>query len=379
MKNVLQTKALFVLFAIVLLTPVSVARASAFDDMAHGIGIFLGAVRDGVLRPIQNSYCGWYDSEVASGAWGAGDFRKTVGDHICAGFTPDQNESPSFAAGTSTLALPGFTGLNLSGFNFQFPQVNVSPSALPGVSESSNTVATGTVSLPGSTVTSDNASGGALDPSSILYWTNIQRHDNGSLAALSDNATLDTIAQIRVKDMFAKQYFDHYSPSGDNVSKEAAANGYQYITIGENIALGNFASARALVQAWMDSPGHRANILNGTYTEIGIYAEEGQYQGSDVWIASQVFGKPLGDCPEPSAADKTAIANEQAQANSLAAQLSTIKNQMAADSSDTAAYNADAAKYNSIANQYNALIADIKNRAAVYNTAVNAFNACIKS
>ena len=141
---------------------------------------------------------------------------------------------------------------------------------------------TSTATLPGGLSGTTTENGVSLNDSEILYWTNIARSDNGGLAALNEDTTLDKIATIRVEDMFAEQYFDHYSPTGDNVSLEANANGYSYITIGENIALGNFGSSRDLVTAWINRPGHRANILNTGYTEIGVAAEQGIYQGSEI-------------------------------------------------------------------------------------------------
>ena len=232
--------------------------------------------------------------------------------------------------------------------------------------------------LPGGLSGSTDQNGVSLNPSEIMYWTNIERSNNGGLSALLENNILDKIAKIRVEDMFAKQYFDHYSPTGDNVSLEANANGYQYITIGENIAEGNFGSSRDLVTAWMNSPGHRANILNTKYTEIGVAAEEGTYQGSQVWISSQVFGEPLGNCPSPDVSAKQEIANDQTQATDLMTEITSAKAQLTADSGNSSTYNSEASVYNNLATQYNALVATMKTLTAQYNREVAAFNACIK-
>src|SRR5262249_8345343 len=114
-----------------------------------------------------------------------------------------------------------------------------------------------------------------LTQAGVIKWTNIQRQENGALPALTVNAKLNESAQLKLKDMFAKQYFEHVSPSG--VGPDGLANevGYAYASIGENLALGNFADDRALVQAWMDSPGHRANILGKSYREIGVAVGKG--------------------------------------------------------------------------------------------------------
>ena len=99
--------------------------------------------------------------------------------------------------------------------------------------------------------------------------------------------------------MFEKEYFEHKSPSGIGASDIAHDVGYEFILVGENIALGNFDGDEALVQAWMDSPGHRANILNKRYTEIGIAAEKGLYQGKMMWLAVQIFARPMSLCQNP--------------------------------------------------------------------------------
>ena len=50
----------------------------------------------------------------------------------------------------------------------------------------------------------------------------------------------------------------------------------------------------------MASPGHRANILNSRFIDIGVAVKEGEYQGKETWLAVQEFGEPLSDCPSPS-------------------------------------------------------------------------------
>ncbi|MEK7157902.1 MAG: CAP domain-containing protein, partial [Patescibacteria group bacterium] len=133
----------------------------------------------------------------------------------------------------------------------------------------------------------------------ILDSTNRQRKANGSLLRLSQNSKLNQIANLRIKDMFAKGYFEHISPSGIGASDIASDVGYEFILVGENIALGNFNGDEAMVQAWMDSPGHRANILNKRYTEIGIAAEKGLYQDKMMWLAVQIFARPMSLCQNP--------------------------------------------------------------------------------
>ncbi len=386
MKNKAKNWLSISLFAL-LLTPffafadTPAAKTTAFNELAKGIGLFLGFVKNDIIFPIRNDYCRQYGDGLKSGEWQEGDLRSKVGKRFCAGFTPTPNQAA--IAGTSTFSLPDFSVTGFSFPNFSLPKLVMPTSALPG-SEGTSSQApasgTSTESLPGTLVGSTEENGVSLNPSQIEYWTNIERHNNGDLPGLENNTLLASLAKIRVDDMFAKQYFEHVSPSGDNISKEAKAHGYDYITIGENIALGNFGSSRDLVTAWMNSPGHRANILNGNYVEIGVYAAQGTYQGNQVWIAAQIFGKPLGNCTGPDAALKQKIASEQAEAKNTSANLATMKAELdQMDSSNADAYNAKASAYNVLAKQYNTLVADIKSLTTTYNQEVNAFNACIKT
>lgn len=137
---------------------------------------------------------------------------------------------------------------------------------------------------------------GQLSVAGILQATNRERaaHD---LPTLSANAQLNQAAQKKVADMFARQYFAHEAPDGTGPADLVKATGYQYIRVGENLALGNFASDAALVQAWMDSPGHRANILHTGFSEIGLAVGRSEFAGTEVWLAVQTFAAPLDSCP----------------------------------------------------------------------------------
>ena len=128
--------------------------------------------------------------------------------------------------------------------------------------------------------------------------TNIKRINNG-LSPLSRSDKLSASAAKKVKDMFEKQYFEHISPSGRGVKDLAQEAGYEFIVIGENLALGNFENDESLVQAWMESPGHRDNILNSRFREIGVAVGKGVFEGKSTWIAVQHFGFPVSYCPGP--------------------------------------------------------------------------------
>lgn len=83
-----------------------------------------------------------------------------------------------------------------------------------------------------------------LNSDQIIKLTNIQREKMG-LLPIKENAKLDLSSLTKVKDMFEKQYFEHNSPSGAGVKDLAESVGYEFIIIGENLALGNFESDEA--------------------------------------------------------------------------------------------------------------------------------------
>jgi uncharacterized protein YkwD len=213
----------------------------------------------------------------------------------------------------------------------------------------------------------------------VIADTNTQRTDN-ALAPLAENDTLDDIATLRLDDMFAKQYFAHIAPNGASALTVASSVGYSYLALGENLALGNFAGDSGVVTAWMNSPGHRANILDVHYTQIGVAVREGVFQGESTWIAVQVFGKPASACPAPDADLKTAIDTSESDIATMEGDLQTEKaaiNAMQPQSGD--AYNQKVSEYNSLVSQYNNLTAQAQAAITQYNTEINSFNACLAS
>ncbi|WP_084423439.1 CAP domain-containing protein [Cohnella thermotolerans] len=102
----------------------------------------------------------------------------------------------------------------------------------------------------------------------VLGLVNQERSKAG-LSPLSLNAQLSNVAMIKAKDMSDNRYFSHQSPTYGSPFDLMKANGIAYNVAGENIAQGQ-TSADEVMSQWMNSPGHRANILNGSYTQIGI-------------------------------------------------------------------------------------------------------------
>ena len=221
-----------------------------------------------------------------------------------------------------------------------------------------------------------------LSVGGILDFTNRQRKENGSLPPLSQNSKLARIAVLRIKDMFAKEYFEHQSPSGVGASDIAYDVGYKFILVGENIALGNFSGDDGLVQAWMDSSGHRANILNKRYTEIGIAAERGLYKGKEVWLAVQIFGKPLSLCDEPDYSIKKAIDEDEDNIALLdikaRAYYFEIKSMEKEGVKNVNEYNKKVDEYNEVVKRIKTLNTEIKSLIDKYNGQVKVFNACVE-
>jgi uncharacterized protein YkwD len=215
-----------------------------------------------------------------------------------------------------------------------------------------------------------------LTDAGVLAWTNQNREDAG-VKDLTQNDTLTKMAEDKLADLFAKQYFEHVSPSGIGPGNLAKQVGYDYIVIGENLALGNFNGDKALVDAWMASPGHRANILNVRYREIGIAVGQGVFEGKKTWIAVQEFGLPITACPQPSGTDKAAIdlakKNVDKLETSLTTQKTAIDNAVIKYGAD---YNAEVDKYNASVQQFNAMVTALKAKISAYNKQVATFNDC---
>lgn len=105
------------------------------------------------------------------------------------------------------------------------------------------------------------------------------------------NDVLSAAAQLKANDMAAKGYFSHVSPDGTSPWFWIQKAGYAYTDAGENLAV-NFMDSDEVHNAWMNSPGHRANILRNGFTEIGIATASGTYNGRSAIFVVQYFGKP---------------------------------------------------------------------------------------
>ena len=197
---------------------------------------------------------------------------------------------------------------------------------------------------------------------------------------LAENEKLDQSALLKAQDMLKGQYFAHISPSGQGPSELAGKVQYEFIAIGENLAMGSFSSDQDLVDAWMASPGHRENILNKSFTEIGVAVAKGTFEGKTTWMAVQEFGVPAAVCPKVDESLKAHIGSNQKQIDALLQTLTSRKNGLASrNASKDPSYSSQISSYNSMVSQYNSLVETTKKMIGDYNGQVNALNACVKN
>jgi stress response protein SCP2 len=130
------------------------------------------------------------------------------------------------------------------------------------------------------------ADGGGL-LGEVVARTNAERARAG-LVPLTVDRRLAAAAQAHTADMVARGFFAHETPDGVSVADRVLAAGYPYSVVAENIAAGQHTAAE-VVDGWLDSPGHRANILNPAVRQIGVGFTPGGPCGT-TW--TQVFGTP---------------------------------------------------------------------------------------
>ncbi len=141
-------------------------------------------------------------------------------------------------------------------------------------------------------------SGGVLGVKSLitvdqlLEKTNQTRSDY-NLPTLSLNEDLNKAARLKAQDMLDNQYWAHVSPSGIQPWRWFDEVGYEYNSAGENLAK-NFSTTEAAMLAWMNSAGHRDNILHDGYKEVGFAVLSGEIDGQPTSLVVALFGSPAG-------------------------------------------------------------------------------------
>jgi uncharacterized protein YkwD len=244
-----------------------------------------------------------------------------------------------------------------------------------------------------------------LNREAIITLTNDARAMNG-LPPLRANPLLNDIAEARARDMLEKQYFAHVSPTGQQASDIAQTVGYHYKIIGENIASGNFLANRKIVDGWMQSPGHRANILGREVDEIGAAVIKGRMKGSEAYVAVQIFGlqslpvAPHATCAAPSKDLLAEIELKKAEIEGLNDQLQRMKKELDEESESIetdrkytydnrekiqslnvriAAHNEENRWFNRVATDAQAKSLALTSMVNEYNRMVQAYDACRSS
>lgn len=220
------------------------------------------------------------------------------------------------------------------------------------------------------------SSGAVLTKEGIIRETNIQREKYG-LTSLKENEKLNSAAMAKANDMFDRQYFSHIDPDGNGPDKVVEGAGYYYIITGENLLLGNFKGDKDAVQAWMDSPPHKENILENRYTEMGAATVKGIFEGEEVWIGVQEFGLPLSFCPEIDSSLKEKINLSQMELDVLSGKIEEKKRE--ADNfknKNSSQYLELIKEYNDMVNSYNHKAKQLEKYILDYNNQIDEFNKC---
>jgi uncharacterized protein YkwD len=237
-----------------------------------------------------------------------------------------------------------------------------------------------------------SASREVLTLDAIITLTNNARAQNG-LPPLKENQLLDSIATSRAQDMLDKQYFAHVSPTGQQASDIAQSIGYHYKIIAENIGSGDFYTNQKIVDGWMQSPGHRSNILSTEVEEIGAAVLKGKMKGADTYITVQIFGLqslPVSQkiCVAPSKNLLDDINLKKAELDSLKSQLDRLKNELDTeresietdrrnidgDNQKIEKFNVRIKTFNEKSGWYNKLVEEAKAKSGVISSMVKEYN-----
>ncbi len=158
------------------------------------------------------------------------------------------------------------------------PKKENAPVAQPASAPTNTKAPTSTTTTPATPAKDTNASTSTVSAfeKEVVSLTNAERAKNG-LPALELDTKLSSVARKKAEDMQKNNYFSHTSPTYGSPFDMMKTFGVSYQTAGENIAQGQ-STPQEVVQAWMNSEGHRANILNKNFGKIGVgHTDSGHY------------------------------------------------------------------------------------------------------
>lgn len=184
----------------------------------------------------------------------------------------DNSSTNSILAGLAVIGL--ITALGNHGDSSDNSSVKNTSTSVPSKSNST------------STTTSSQPTVSTSEEAQALSLLNQDRAANG-LGALKANAQLTKLAENYAQDMIKRGYFSHYNPEGLSPFQRMSNAGIAYKTAGENLAINT--SVAAAEKAFMNSSGHRANILNSTYTDVGIGVVRSP--GGSVYVVQEFISK----------------------------------------------------------------------------------------
>lgn len=142
----------------------------------------------------------------------------------------------------------------------------------------------------------------SMSPQTILDSTNTQRTAS-SVGLLTLNTKLNNAAQTKATDMATRNYWSHNTPEGNTPWSFITNAGYSYSKAGENLAYGftEVDGSMGLIQGWINSPEHKANLLNANYTEVGFgIVDAANYQGQSLQtIVVALYAKPYSTPAAP--------------------------------------------------------------------------------
>lgn len=132
---------------------------------------------------------------------------------------------------------------------------------------------------------------GATIASSVLIDLTNESRIKENEPPLLKSDKLERAALLKGEDMVSRGYFAHYSPEGVSPWYWFKEAGYSFLYAGENLAI-NFTDSSDVEKAWLNSPKHRANIMNASFEEIGIATVPGVYNNVETIYIVQMFGTP---------------------------------------------------------------------------------------
>lgn len=194
----------------------------------------------------------------------------------------------------------------------------------------------------------------------IIEEVNKQRETEG-ISPLIAEESLFLVAEKKLEDMFFNNYFEHASLEGKEVDDLADEVGYEFILVGENLLQGRFEDEKDVVQAWMDSPGHRKNILNEKYTETGVASGYGDFLGVELFMSVQVFATPASVCPQIDKSILPQIEEKEDQIDELRVRIESEDN---------------IPRYNDLVNQHNDIVSRITSLIEEYNRQIEIQEEC---